>query len=283
MPQSIFVGGTGRSGTTAVGRLVGQYPRHHLVDVEVKVHCVPGGLVDVVEGRADPQRFVERVRGEWFFNGWEGGGRGLHWLHSGQAVDRMCERFLDRAALDLDEAGRLFLHELLDPLPPADRDHWVEMSPPNALVMPTLARWFPLAGFVHCVRDGRDVVASVLTQAWGPTTWDEGLAWWADGIRRADAGTKAIGEDKVLVVHLEDLVGERGEEVHDELVAFLDVADSEGVRNYRRHRVTSDRANVDRWAAGLDDAERERVQARHDELVAELLADGVTCLRPTRA
>ncbi len=278
MPNPIFVGGTGRSGTTVVGRLIGQYPRHHLIDIEVKVHCIPGGLVDVVEGRRDPEAFVQDLRDNWYFRSWDGGGRGLHWLHSGREIHRMCERFLERADQDLDEAGRLFVHELLDPLPPVDRDHWVEMSPPNALVMPTLARWFPLARFVHTVRDGRDVVASVLTQPWGPTTWDDGLAWWADGMRRADAGTKTIGEDKVHVIHLADLVGEAAEDVHTSLVDFLGVKESEGVRNYRRHRILAGRANVDRWARDLSDSERQRIGDSYEALLGQLHADGVTCL-----
>lgn len=279
MPSHVFVGGTGRSGTTAVARLIGQYPRHHHIDIEVKVHCVPGGLVDVVRGEADPEAFAKRVRDEWYWSGWEGGGRGLHWLHSGRDVHRMCERFLDRASDDLQEAGRLFLHELLDPLPPVDRDHWVEMSPPNARCLPELHRWFPLAQFVLCVRDGRDVVSSVLRQPWGPTTFADGLQWWADQMRTTHAGRQAIPQDRVLVVHLEDLTHpERGEEVQTRLVEFLGVAESEGVRNYRRHRVNRDRANVARWSTGLDDAERSSVQAQYDQLLAELRAEGVTDL-----
>ncbi len=279
MPSPVFVGGTGRSGTTVVSRLIGQYPRHHHIDIEVKVHCVPGGLVDVVEGRADPELFVKRVRDDWYWRGWDGGGRGLHWLYPGRHVHRALERFEERAGQDLDEAGRLLMHDLLDPTLPIDRDAWVEMSPPNAMVMPRLAHWFPLAQFVHAVRDGRDVVGSVLRQPWGASTWDEGLAWWAQGMRTAHAGTQAIGQDKVLVVHLEDLVdAERGEDVQTELVEFLGVRESEGVRNFRRHRITSDRANIDRWAQDLDEAERERIDAAYARLLDELAAEGVTCL-----
>lgn len=278
MPSHVFVGGTGRSGTTVVSRLIGQYPRHHHIDIEVKVHAAPGGLVDVVEGRADPQAFVQRVKDDWYWGGWDGGGRGLHWLHSGRHLHRMCERFLGQVEVDLQEAGRLFLHDLLDPLRPIDRDTLVEMTPLNARVMPQLATWLPTAQFILALRDGRDVVSSVLGQPWGPTTWDEGLAWWADETRTAHQGAVAIGEHKVLRIQLERLTGDEGEDVQTELVEFLGVKESEGVRNFRRHRVHRDRANVGRWSADLDDDQRRSVEATYERLLDELRADGVTGL-----
>lgn len=41
-----------------------------------------------------------------------------------------------------------------------------EKSALNAIVFKDLARLFPEARFIHCVRDGRDVVASLLQQQW---------------------------------------------------------------------------------------------------------------------
>jgi hypothetical protein len=42
----------------------------------------------------------------------------------------------------------------------------VEQTPETAFVLPAVARAFPKAALVHAVRDGRDVVCSLLEQGW---------------------------------------------------------------------------------------------------------------------
>jgi cytidylate kinase len=48
----IFVGGTGRSGTTIVARLLAEQPGYMLIPIELRVHAAPGGLSDLLERRA---------------------------------------------------------------------------------------------------------------------------------------------------------------------------------------------------------------------------------------
>jgi hypothetical protein len=59
----VFVGGAARSGIQAVARLVGAHPRYRYLDAQVRFHVDEGGLPDLVGGRVDLARFLERLRG----------------------------------------------------------------------------------------------------------------------------------------------------------------------------------------------------------------------------
>ena len=54
----------------------------------------------------------------------------------------------------------------------AGKDMWVEKTPLHILHIPTIAKFFPDARFVHILRDGRDVVASMVeATSLDPVAW----------------------------------------------------------------------------------------------------------------
>ena len=65
-PELVFVGGTGRSGTTVTAELLGRHSHFADVPIECRFHCNPNGLADVVSGRATPEQFVRKLRTYWW-------------------------------------------------------------------------------------------------------------------------------------------------------------------------------------------------------------------------
>jgi hypothetical protein len=62
----VFVGGTGRSGTTVLAELLDRQSRFVGAPIECRFHCNPTGLADVVDGRASPEEFVRKLRTYWW-------------------------------------------------------------------------------------------------------------------------------------------------------------------------------------------------------------------------
>ncbi len=58
----VFIGGTGRSGTTVLSHLLGRHSRFCAVPIECRFHCNPKGLADVVGGRARIEEFLAKLR-----------------------------------------------------------------------------------------------------------------------------------------------------------------------------------------------------------------------------
>jgi hypothetical protein len=59
---------------------------------------------------------------------------------------------------------------------------WIDHSPRNIWHGLSLLRRFPQAKFVHVIRDGRAVAASVMPLDWGPNTVSEAASYWATRI-----------------------------------------------------------------------------------------------------
>lgn len=57
------------------------------------------------------------------------------------------------------------------------RTRWGDKTPAYVLQMPTIARMFPEARFVHLIRDGRDVARSLVDLGWASTIEDAALRW----------------------------------------------------------------------------------------------------------
>ncbi len=128
-PDHIFIGGVGRSGTTLFRSMLHAHPR---------LHCGPEAkLVPIICGQR--QQWLQNMKADL-----QAAGIGE------QQVDRAVRAFLSSLLADMAAPGQRV----------------AEKTPHNLLHMAYLGRLFPRARFLHVIRDGRAVVASLLRQRW---------------------------------------------------------------------------------------------------------------------
>ena len=103
-----------------------------------------------------------------------------------------------------------------------DKTRCADKTPQHVLHLDLLARSFPGSRFVHLVRDGRDVVPSLLENRHGPTRFPDAVEYWRT---RVLAGRRAGDAPRARAVPRDPLRGAgRGPGAQlRELCAFLDL------------------------------------------------------------
>jgi hypothetical protein len=270
----VFVGGTGRSGTTIVARLLGLHPAYHTIATEMKFHSVWRGLPDVARGRTSYGEFRELMLDRWME-------RLLRQPSKPKTTPDTVREALDDLSGDLWkdpwQAGARFTARLLDPIPMATgKAGWIEQTPTNAANAPGLLRMFPDARFIVCLRDGRDTAASVVARHWGPTNHLEALDWWGGRMANVKAGLARLPAGRALELHLESLVADDRERTYARLLEFLELDDEPAMRAFFDERMTADGAHIGRWREDVPEAERAAFIARYEELMAGMAAGSIT-------
>lgn len=176
-PDFVFIGGAGRSGTTLFRTMLSAH-RRFWCGPELKLVSAICGLRDQWMGTMGPD------------------------LREAGVTDRV-----------LDQAVRAFVQSLLQDT--AQGERVAEKTPHNLLHMATLGRMFPRARFVHVVRDGRAVSASLVRQGWrDPATnrpvWycedlEQASRYWAQVVASVRAQARSV-PGRYLEVRYEDLV-----------------------------------------------------------------------------
>ncbi len=263
--DQVFVGGSGRSGTTVVGRLLGRHSRLACLPYELKVQTV---LPRVLRGRMSVEEFAATS----------------HRVHRRARDPATYELPLDPALevlgatlhTDGPRAGGRFVRALLDPFATAERKPgWVEMTPANLTCAGDLAEILPESRFVHVLRDGRDVATSV-SAVWGQMAVSDALEWWAKRIRGIDAQVRRLPEHRTTTILLEELVRDHRDETYEALLAYLNLEDESQVRGFFDETVTADRAHLGRWR-DLEPRDRRDLCRQYDRLLAEMSESEATC------
>lgn len=83
---------------------------------------------------------------------------------------------------------------------------WADHTPGNFKRGLTMLRMFPEARFVHIVRDGRGVAASLLPLDWGPNDIVGAATFWMARCAAGLAAELQLGAERVLRVRYEDLI-----------------------------------------------------------------------------
>jgi hypothetical protein len=268
----LFVGGTGRSGTTVLGRLIGAHPDYAMVPSESKFITGPGGLCDLARGTTTLAEFEALLLGRRFRTRF---GRGLHTIVDAGTVEAALPRLRERLRSEPWVAAAEFAHGLLDPIATAaGAKAWVDMNPGNVFKGEQLLRMFPRMKLVHSVRDGRDVAASVTPLPWGPNDYDAALDWWGRRLERGFAACERVPPERVLVVQMEDLVASNREREYARLLAFVGLADEPAMRSYFDDHVTEAQSHIGRWRQDVPPDQMAAFEAHHERLAAGLRERG---------
>jgi len=289
----VFVGGTGRSGTHALARLIGCHRHFADVPIEARFHCNKRGMPDLLEGRITLRAYLEKLRGFWWHRvRVDGQPRGLYNLLTRRDFDAALGAFEAGYGDDPIRSCRTLFWALLGPT--AERQGkpgLVEMSSHNVREAQALGRIFPEARIIHALRDGRDSAASVSGKTWGPGSVLSGIDWWAERLRAIDAGVRgeedgapyAIAAERFHVVLLDELVAGGREQAYADLWSFLGVEQDEQARAHFDQQMTAEAAHLGRWRSQLSRATQALVMRRYERTISALEREGNHAAPPLRA
>jgi len=248
----IFVGGTGRSGTTIAGRLIG----HHR-DVgstnprELRFIASAGGLADAYARLCTPETVAHNVFSHWFERVKPSGAvSGLHRRVTKDEMRALLDDYIAQFAQDPFAASRQFAETVTSSR--------VRRNPE-----------------VHMMRDGRDVAASFVAKPFGPDEVFAGLTEWRDRMVEAHEAEQRAPQGRVMRVDLEELAATRRSEVLGELLDFLELEDDQRMRDWFDETVVATQAHVGRWRKDYDEDTARRIDERYAEILTELDALGV--------
>lgn len=283
----IFVGGTGRSGTHIVAKLLGRNAKLASIPVECRFHVDDDGFPGLLAGRVSKDRFLRRMRGFWWRGKLNGRDRGMFRFVDPETYEEALIRF-EAEYDDGPEAAcrNLFMDVLWPRAVQKNASGIVEQSCDTIAAAPTLLRLFPEAKFIHVVRDGRDASASRVSQTRGrtyPRTRRQGIDWWESRLRRADRGAQAIPPERFHQLNLADLLGEDRREAGRALARFAGVRLGQKMRRFLYGQMDSDAANTERWRRDLSERRQRAIARRYERALDRLEADGVTCVPLLRA
>lgn len=302
----VFVGGTGRSGTTVVGDLLGNHSQIRTsTPIEIKFLTNKSGLVDVVFGysseieksagkvsilnfrtyRKRKQKEKERLSkilaefNKFIWEKWwdidapPPHGRGLTSGIAKFDLENLLKKLERDLKINRKWAARRFMANFISKqFDAGDEIYWVETTPMNIPEANKLQKLFPNALFINMVRDPRDVIASLLTKKWGPTTPLEGLEWIEARLLAGHDALSVIKPEKKITIALEDLVIKSRDATYKKLLDFLSVSDEPAVQNFFTLSMTPDAATSGRWKGEIDSAE---FSAGYAAMTARLTKAGV--------
>jgi hypothetical protein len=277
--RPVFVGGTGRSGTTVMGDLLGSHKDIRTsVPIEIKFLANKSGLLHLVFGRDKSDQkenvsllnvtgrirkrrrakqalvkieaeFLDRMWNDWWdIDAPPPHGRGLHSGISKQRLQELLNRLIKDLRINRVWAGRRFMRDFIS----SQEDHgnqkyWVETTPLNVAQARRIKKLFPNALFINMVRDPRDVIASLLTKNWGPTTPLEGLEWIEKSLIDGHNALHQIPSKQKITIALEDLAIHNREETYQSILTFLGLPDDSAMRHFFESELTPQAATSGRW------------------------------------
>lgn len=257
LQSPVFIGGAGRSGTTLL---------RVILDTHSRIACGPELKVLPVLARLSDD------------------------FRSGYAP------FLRAYHIDARDTDRLFgqfVSGLLEPLRLAQgKARIAEKTPNNVFFFPQLQRMFPEARFIHVIRDGCDVVASLLRMDWKtpegkPLSYTrdatEAARYWAGAVRAGRRFAQSpAGRERCMEIRYESMVDDSeralrplfefiGEDWEPAVLAFHQIERPLGQESSAAQASRPIYSSaVGRWQSDLSPADRAQVKSASGPLLREL-------------
>lgn len=281
----IFTGGTGRSGTTVLGTLLGKHsqvwatlPRElrFLTDRFGLLDLTIGGTTTSLLPSAIKERlFLRRLNGEWWYRvGPDGHERGLHRGLLPHDFERAQQLFRESEE-NRTERARLLIGMVDQAALSNGASMWVDTSPANAMNASRLISLLSNALVIHVIRDGRDACASVVSRKWGPDDPLSALNWWRKRMLLSHRGISSAPKEQTMSLILEDLLANDRDKSYKDLLRFLGLDDEPEMQDFFNQQMTAERGHIGRWKEDIPRDVRAKFQDQYAQIWRELDALGI--------
>jgi hypothetical protein len=281
----VLVGGTGRSGSTILGRLLGNHPDLFLTKPEeVRFIANEGGMATtlaIATSRWPKRRSTTRearLTVRRFGNIWfkRPGNSGLQNTITQEEMDELCARYLAGIRKDPLETTRQMTYDIMAKVTAsAPGRRWVDGTPANARVTDLIEPIYPECQVIAIIRDGRDVAASFVEQTFGPSEIFEALDEWAKRSLRMHEAVQRCRSGRILTIDMLDMVKYRRQETLAEVCAFLNIPLDPGMVQWFEANVLEAKSHAGRWRDQFDADTTKRIDERYLKHVERLAAAGV--------
>jgi len=299
--QPLFVGGSGRSGTTIVVNLLNRHSKIHAsLPREIKYLTSRSGLIDLVYGRpigleegskgvrnnliarllpiigrSKLHYFQKNLNGVWWSeDGKKGKARGLIQAIDEEVLIGAEKNFLANFRRQPEIAARdLFRTLSTAQLKKPDIRYFADSTPVNIMQANYLHRLFPDALFINMVRDGRDVALSVANEKWGPDDPYTALEWWGNRVLKANIALDEVPPGRALTVRLENLVSRDRDQSLEEIIRFLEIEPEEALLEFFNAEMTKEKLNEGLWRQKV--ANPAKFDKKYSEVLERLKEKGI--------
>lgn len=298
----VFTGGTGRSGTTIIANLLHRHPNIHASSPrEIRYLTDRRGLLDLNFGRplafetnrrefatrlkldlrvligrdTRQDMFMKQMHGRWWNElGKKGKPRGLIQGITSDKLDEALDRYeRNRQSSAIVASRELFLELSNAQIKKHSAKYFVDSTPLNIQNADRISRLLPESLFINMIRDGRDVALSVSKERWGPNSPEDALDWWQARIERSARALSNIPKQNYLTLRLEDLIEREREETYQKIHIFLDLPESNELRDYFEQILTSEKMSRGSWSKHVRNPKK--FEARYTEVLKRLASKGI--------
>jgi hypothetical protein len=284
----LFLGGTGRSGTTIAGKLLSRHTEVKLsVPVEIKFLTSGNGLLDLYRdpwisrtGKfawrrdANLHKFIKTADNKWWSRpGKKGGTTGLSVGIEREDWESLIKNLKSQIHVDRFSACQEFVRDFID-LQKGDGSYrmWIDTTPPNLMRAKELSHLLPGARFLHIIRDGRDVASSVVRETWGPTSLFDALEWWEGRMKQILDQTRPL-DKQVKHVWMEDLVENTREKSLEEILQFIGLKPEKTLLEYFEKTISAASSHTGRWRKEIIDLTK--FNNKYQKILARLYDRGL--------
>ncbi|WP_461209706.1 sulfotransferase family protein [Desulfocurvus sp. DL9XJH121] len=258
----IFIGGTGRSGTTVTCHIFTQHP-DVLMFMEPRFINDKNGLTDYISGKCD----LAALRAEFRTKFLQYLIRGVHPVQIEFWTEFYNQEFMDKAFRDcFTHADRMadakaFISFIFGKAVAAKNlTKWVEKTPNTVEVCHVLLDIFPDMKYIHSFRDPRDIFCSVRPMDWGPNTVEEFIPWYTTTMQNAWASRAQVPAECYFSFDLADLAA-NPRKMTEKLFRFSGLDHDEANVAQCAKRVESTKTHLQRWKQELTRQENMAITA----------------------
>jgi hypothetical protein len=297
----VFIGGTGRSGTTILLNLLNRHPDFHAsMPREIKYLTSRHGLIDIaltrplgieenlkakrnnliarvlpLLGKSKLSLFEKELLGPWWSEtGKKGNQRGLVQGITREELEQSLETFKSGFENDRVSASRAFFESLARAqMKDGVQKYFGDSTPVNIMQAELINKLLPGSKFIHVIRDGRDVASSVLNEKWGPNEHFAALDWWKNRIVTGQLALSKIKTENKLELRIEDLVIHQREATLEKIKVFLDLPSNKRFDSYFADEILPEKLHAGRWKS--EPVNATKFSARYRSILQELSGNGI--------